>query len=84
MVARGDLGVEWLCEVTSLQKTIIHRSRPVPRGDHGTQIWNHDPEPGATRAEFRTSPMRHGPDAVMLSAETATGLIRSSVEPWRM
>jgi len=78
MVARGDLGVEMgYAELTGLQKTIIHQTRARNRiVITATQMMESmivNPVP--TRAEVSdvANAVMDGTDAVMLSAESATG-----------
>jgi pyruvate kinase len=78
MVARGDLGVEMgYAELTGLQKTIIHQTRTHNRVViTATQMMEsmiQNPVP--TRAEVSdvANAVMDGTDAVMLSAESATG-----------
>jgi pyruvate kinase len=78
MVARGDLGVEMgYAELTGLQKTIIHQTRTrnkvVITATQMMESMIQSPVP--TRAEVSdvANAVIDGTDAVMLSAESATG-----------
>jgi pyruvate kinase len=78
MVARGDLGVEMgYAALTGLQKTIIHqargRDRVVITATQMMESMIFSPVP--TRAEVSdvANAVMDGTDAVMLSAESATG-----------
>ena len=85
MVARGDLGVECAPEdVPILQKTIIDECRaqgkPCVVATQMLESMIESPTPTRAEASDAATAIYDGADAIMLSAESAAGMVRLIID----